>query len=610
MNTDSIRAFIKRNTIWLTFFGSSIIVLIIALVSSNMMIATANKIEETSRQHILALSRAAALLATAEDLDAFREEKDMELPEYKALNQRLMEFNDTSATEYTYFLRLVEDENKMQFIIDNSVDPSALREPLVSRESAPDIALTGVANAVEFGSYSEDWEGYMTAYAPVYHADGRLSNIVAGVDTLDVYIRQSHQDMQRLAMLLIISIMLVIGSCLYSLLLYQRKARQALSASDAKSSFLSRMSHEIRTPLNAIIGFCFMSMATNDIDQIKKYLEHINSSSSHLRQIINDVLDISKIEKGKVVLEYVPAEFAGELRQIDDIIRPQTEKKGLNFLVNVDEGVPPYLHCDATRIRQVVVNLLSNAVKFTPEGGTITLSVGLLETKGNKCLLRWAVDDTGIGISEDQKHNLFNPFEQADISTTRKYGGTGLGLSISKTLVDLMGGHIQIDSTVGVGSKFFFDIWMEIVDKGAINTTKNSDQPEQSIHLQGKHVLVVEDVETNQLIIQYTLEEYGATVKMTNNGQEGYDEFIANPDLYSLILMDIQMPVLDGYAATKMIRMADCPSAKRIPIVAMTANVYKEDVEKAKQCGMNDHIGKPFDPKQIEQVFSKLSPLL
>ena len=322
-----MKMFIKRNFILGAFFGSSIIMLFIAIAASMMMLSSAETIEETSKQHVLALSRAAALLATADELNQFTKAEDMELPKYKEINQRLIEFNDASGTEYTYFLRLVEDANKMQFIIDNSVDTSALREPLLSREEAPDIALLGIPNTVPLGSYSEGWEGYMTAYAPVYYADGSLSNVIAGVDILDIHIRKTQENMHRLSLLLIFSIIAVLGTCLYSLLLYQRKVRQALIASEAKSSFLSRMSHEIRTPLNAIMGFCNMSLASEDMAKIKEHLSNIDFSSKHLKQIIDDILDISKIESGKITLEFFPIAFSEELELIERIIRPQTDKK-------------------------------------------------------------------------------------------------------------------------------------------------------------------------------------------------------------------------------------------------------------------------------------------
>ena len=600
-----MKAFIRRNIIWAAFFISSIVMLIIAIAASMMMVSSAHIIEEASKENILSLSRGAALIATADELNQFKAAEDMELHEYQELNQRLIEFNEASGSEYTYFLRLVEESNQMQFIIDNSVDTTALSEPLMSREDAPDIALAGEANVVPIGSYSDGWEGYMTAFAPVYYEDGSLSNVIAGVDMLDVYIRETQENMRRLSIFLIFSIIVVLGTSFSTIMLYRRKAGQALIASEAKSSFLSRMSHEIRTPLNAIIGFSGMSLASDNMKKIKEYLYNIESSSNHLRQIIDDILDISKIESGKIVLECVPADFPEEISKIENIIRPQCEKKKLEFVIDIDEDIPTYIKYDAVHTRQVVVNLLSNALKFTPEDGKVIFSVVMLGLNENKCNLRWTVEDTGIGISKEAQQKLFQPFEQADVSTTRKYGGTGLGLSISKNLVELMGGQIQIESSVGVGSKFFFDVWLEFVDEETFKESNPSAKSSESFSLEGKHILVVEDVETNQVIIQSILEGYGAEVKLTENGLEGYNEYVENPAKYSMILMDVQMPVLDGYKATEMIRSSDCLNAKTIPIIAMTANVYKEDVENAKKSGMNDHIGKPIDIEQIVKVLSK-----
>ena len=602
----AILKIIKQNIVWLAFFGSSILMLVIAIVASTMMISSAKIIEETSKQHLLALSRAAALLVPADHLDRFMKAEDMELQEYKSLNERLIAFNTLSGTEYTYFLRLDEATNRMQFVIDNSVNTDALSVPPVPRESYPDIALTGKPICVDLGSYSEGWEGYMTAYAPVFYEDGRLSKTIAGVDMLDKHIKTAQQNMRRLSGLLIVSILLALGACLHSLLLYRRKARQALIASEAKSSFLSRMSHEIRTPLNAIIGFCGMSLSSGNMATVKEYLEYIDSSSNHLRQIIDDVLDISKIESGKVVLEYLPAECAREVAKIENIIRPQADKKNQNFEVFLGREVPLFVRCDVVHLRQIIVNLLSNAIKFTPENGTVKFSVTQLETVGNRSKMLWTVEDTGIGITKEQQQSLFQPFEQADISTTRKYGGTGLGLSISKNLVEMMGGTIQIESHAGEGSRFFFALWVDIVGRDSFEEGSDPEEVARKVCLRGEHVLVVEDVETNQIIIQDILEKYGAIVEIAKNGREGYEKYAASPDAYTLILMDIQMPVLDGYAATEMIRASGFGNAGTIPIVAMTANVYREDVEKSLASGMNEHIGKPFDLLQIEQIFVKL----
>ena len=597
--------FFKKNITWLTFFLSAIVMIAMALVTSTLMISSAETIEASSRAQMEALSRAAALLVTAEELEPFTLPEDMETPEYVALKQRIIAFNDLSGTEYTYYLRLDRETNMMQFIIDNTPDEyTALSVPEVPREAAPDLALAGTPNTMPLGSYSDGWEGYMTAFAPVYYRDGTLSNIVAGVDAIDVSIRQAQGNMGSLSFFLILSMVLVLGACFSSLLLYQRQAKRAQIASEAKSSFLSRMSHEIRTPLNAIVGFCAMSGDSDDFDAVKTYLAHIDTASQHLRRVIDDVLDISKIESGKMALELIPASIGHEMTQIEQIIRPQTQARAQYFTVAIDPGVPEAARFDATHLRQVIVNLLSNAIKFTPENGAITLSLSLLETRGTRCHLQWCVEDTGIGISAEQQEKLFLPFEQADISTTRKFGGTGLGLSISKQLIDMMGGVIRIESQLGVGSKFSFNLWLEKIDAALLDSDDLQDS-DIIIDLRGKTVLLVEDVETNQIIACSMLEKYGAEIEIADNGLDGYNAFAGNPEKYAMILMDVQMPVMDGYDATKKIRASGLENAREIPIVAMTANVYKEDVEKALAVGMNEHIGKPFDMKQIDRVFSR-----
>ena len=282
-----MKALMTRNIVWVTFCGSAIVMLLIAVVVSRMMLSSAETIEETSKQHLLALSRAAALLVSAEELDGFVYPEDGEKLEYIKLRRRLARFNSISGTEYTYFLRLDKDTNMMQFIIDNTLEDSiALSLPQVPREDSPDIALSGIANTVEFGSYSEGWEGYMTAFAPVYYKDGRLSNIVAGVDILDVNIIKTQEDISQLSVLLIISIVAALGACLASLILYQQKARQALLASEAKSSFLSNTSHEIRTPMNAILGIQAMKNREEQVYNIlMQQLGVLNTESAAPEQV-------------------------------------------------------------------------------------------------------------------------------------------------------------------------------------------------------------------------------------------------------------------------------------------------------------------------------------
>ena len=598
--------FLKKNVAWLTFLVSTIAILIVAFAANMVMMASAQIIENASLEEMLALSRAASLLATADELDQYILPGDEMKPEYADLKDKLISFTDNAGLEYTYFLRLDPQTNRMSFIIDNSPGVfNALSDPDMAREDSPDTALAGKANVVPLGSYSDGWEGYLTAFAPVYYSDGRQSNIVAGVDRLDKYIKVAQDNNRHLAVMLTVSLFIVLGSCAFSMFLYGSKARQAQAANEAKSSFLSRMSHEIRTPLNAIVGLCGMSVRSDDIDTIKEYLGSITTSSQHLRRIIDDVLDLSKIESGKLTLEFIPASLRHEISQIEDIVRPQTNVKGQTFLVETAEDVPDAVQYDVTHIRQIVVNLLSNAMKFTPDDGTIKLSVSLLGLDENRCNLRWCVEDNGIGISEQQQGKLFQAFEQADVSTTRKYGGTGLGLSISKQLVEMLGGKIYVESHLGSGSKFIFNIWLDLSETSACDAFVDGTGS-KTFDLTGKHVLLVEDIEVNRLIAVDMLEQYGAIADCAVDGLDGYNKYAAAPDKYVMILMDMQMPVMDGYESTRKIRASGQAGCEKIPIIAMTANVYTDDIDRALESGMNGHIGKPFDMDKINAVFAQL----
>ena len=507
-----MKALIKRNIVWVIFCGSSITMLVIALAVSQVMITSAETIEETSKQNILALSRAAALLVSADEMDDFVVPEDGQKPEYTALRHKLATFNEISGTVYTYFLRLDEETNMMQFIIDNTLEESiALSLPQVPREYAPDIALSGVANAVELGSYSEGWEGYMTAFAPVYNSDGSSSNVVAGVDMLDVYIWQTQKDMGRLSVLLVISIALVLGACLSSLILYQQKARQALLASEAKSSFLSNTSHEIRTPMNAILGMADLIVHEETSDTVRLYATDIRNACRGLLTIINDILDISKIESGK--LEITPAKYQLSSLLLDtiSIVRMRTKEKQLTFSVSIDPNIPSELIGDEMRIKQILVNLLNNAVKFTHEG-QIALSMHCV-IDGDVCRLLFSVKDTGIGIRASDIDNIFVLFEQVDTKVNRNIEGTGLGLSISKQLIEMMDGSIHVESEYGVGSTFTASIVQQIANMQPIIALK---YPERN------SVLVYENRPAYLDAVTYTLDSLGCHYVVCTNRSEMY----------------------------------------------------------------------------------------
>ena len=416
-----------------------------------------------------------------------------------------------------------------------------------------------------------------------------------------------YQSMNE--MMLIISIIGI--SLAAALILILIRIDRAKSRADAenrqKSVFLANMSHEMRTPMNAIIGMTAIAESTDDTERIKYCLKKIDAASKHLLGVINDVLDMSKIEADKLELSPVGFDFEKMLQKNVNFISFRVDERRQKLCVKIDDAIPFALIGDDQHLSQVITNLLSNAVKFTPDEGTITLEARLISEKDNICHIRVSVTDTGIGIPDEQKARLFRPFEQADAGTSRKFGGTGLGLVISKRIVELMGGKLWVDSTVGQGSTFTFEVPLE---RDTDNNPDENDDANPKEHetvtqdnFSGHSILLAEDVDVNREIVMILLESTEINIECAENGLQAVEKFEAAPEKYDLIFMDIQMPEMDGCEATRRIRSLSAPEAKTIPIIAMTANAFKEDEEKCFEAGMNGHLGKPLD---IEAVFNVL----
>lgn len=374
---------------------------------------------------------------------------------------------------------------------------------------------------------------------------------------------------------------------------------QAEESNKAKSDFLSRMSHEIRTPINTIIGVTQLAKK-KDTKAVGDF-RLINSVANHLLGIINDILDMSKIEAGKFEINNAVLSLDELIERIKSVTMFTFSDRKQVFNVEIDERISKVFSSDMQRLSQVVANLLSNASKFTPTGKEISLIVKLNSETDDNMELLFSVKDQGIGMTEDQVEKIFKPFEQGDGSISRRFGGTGLGLTISKNIVESMDGDIWVESVYGEGSTFSFMIPVTKVDEVV---RKNEEVEDYTGIFDGKKVLLVEDMEINRLIIKSLLAPTKVKIDEAENGEIACNILKKNIADYDLVLMDIQMPYRDGYTATEIIREFDDPKAKTIPIIAMTANVFKRDIERCIEAGMNAHIGKPVDLKQLIRLLS------
>ena len=376
-----------------------------------------------------------------------------------------------------------------------------------------------------------------------------------------------------------------------------KKAQEAAeSASKAKSEFLANMSHEIRTPMNAILGMLKL-LQTTDLDASQKgYASNTEIAARSLLGLLNDILDFSKVEAGKMTLDPRPFSLDRLLHDLNIVLSSNLSEKQIALRFDVAADVPRVLLGDDMRLQQVLINLGSNAIKFTSQG-EVVLAVEAAEKTERDVLLKFSMHDTGIGIAADKLKHIFSGFSQAESNTTRRFGGTGLGLSISSRLVNLMGGELQVDSVLGSGSTFKFQIRFplaEMAPKAAQeNPSSGSSKAEKIQRLAGLRILVVEDNKINQLVAQGLLSREGAVVTLADNGALGVDAVARTQPGFDIVLMDVQMPVMDGYAATRAIRGE--LGLKTLPVIAMTANVMATDREACLAAGMNDHLGKPFD---------------
>ena len=376
---------------------------------------------------------------------------------------------------------------------------------------------------------------------------------------------------------------------------------EALSSARAKSAFLANMSHEIRTPLNAIVGMANIARGKTTDEDALVPIDEILGASKHLMDLINDILDFSKIESGKMELLDEEFDLGSTLYEIPSLFNPRCVEKNILFETNVEKLPRIAAKGDKLRIKQVLINLLGNAVKFTDNGGRIQFFVENIEQTSENITLKFIVSDNGIGITEEQLANLFTAFEQGDSNVSIKYGGTGLGLAISQNIIKMMGGEIFVDSAPNEGSTFSFTITLPTLELS--KEEEKSDVRIETMDLSSKRILLAEDIEINRIILSELLSDTKVIIEEAIDGQKALQMFEQSElCYYDLVFLDIQMPNMDGYQTATAIRSLNRDDAREIPIIAMTANAYREDIERALESGMNDHLSKPIDIIAVKQL--------
>lgn len=561
-----------------------------------------------------------------EDFSHIKDRSDEDTQFYKDISSYLNEIRTLNSTRYIYTATRNE-EGKLIYVVDGlDSDAGDVRHPgdYIEDEMIPYIerALSG-ENVYSQDIVDTTWGPIFTVCYPVRsNLDG--TGDIVGAFCIEMDMQSAYGMVEKTKKISVICGVIVglvlLMICLWTYFVYRKSkeeeqkqkqllleaAEKADAANKAKSTFLFNMSHDIRTPMNAIVGFTDIALHQNSVAEIHDSLEKVRESSKHLLSLLNDVLDLSRIESGKAVFFPEPVDITKLTDDVLAIMNGLLYNRDLKFEVYRERPKNPYVLADATRICEVLTNFLSNAVKFTKDGGTVTLYISSHPGEDDKHIVaRYIVKDNGIGMSEEFQKKLFKPFSQEDDRGARtQYKGTGLGMAIAKEYVEMMGGSIAVESQKGVGTTFTVEIPLELTEQGI------HQKQEEPVHhdLTGVNVLMAEDNDLNAELATVMLEDAGMAVTRAFDGKEAVELFKNHPQgTYDIILMDIMMPNMDGHQAAKTIRAmgTERPDAATIPIIAVSANAFAEDIKASLDSGMNGHVSKPLNMKEVTDTIAK-----